>query len=225
MGLARLGKAAHQRGEILDRVQPRRRADDYAVRLNVGADAPAERGAVQPLGLAREVQAVVDGEGRLPGEAAGDEQVAHRVRDADVVFDAPEREDVEHAVGRGGEGTAHVVEPVVAVHRAYHGAAAGRAQYGSREVGARAVSVHEVKALLGYHAAHLPERGEKPALAHARLDAELRRLLRKGPVPETDERDIHAAREVFEQRVDVGLGPAGVAAAYQMYNFQSHAPC
>ena len=220
-----LGKAAHERGEVLDGVEPRRRADDYAVRIDLGAHALAERGTVQPLGLTREVEAVIYGEGRLPGKAAGDEQVAHRVRDADVVFDAPEREDVEHPVGCGRGGAAHVVEAVVAVHRADHGSAAGRAQYRAGQVGPGAVRVHEFEALLGYHTAHLAERGEESALAHSRLDAELRGLAGKGPVPEADERDIHAAREVFEQRVDVGLGSARVAAAYQMYNFQGHAPC
>ena len=219
------GKAAHQGGKVLHGVEPRGRADDDIARGHIRSHARAEGGPVVPLRLPGEVQAVVDGEGRLPREAAGDEQVTHGVRDADVVFDAPEGQDVQDAVGRRSERAAHVIEPVVAVYRAHHGPAAGRAQYGPGEVRAGAVRVDELEALLRYHAPHLAQGGEEAAGADPRLDAELRRFAGEGPAAEADQGDVHAPGEVLEQGVDVGLGPAGVPAADEMYNFQCQAPC
>ena len=89
----------------------------------------------------------------------------------------------------------------------------------------RAVGVDELEALLRYHSPHLAQRGKEAARADAGLDAELRRLPGEGPVTEADQRYIHAPREVAQQRMDVRLGPAGVAAADEMYDFQGKAPC
>ena len=123
-------KASHERGQVLHGVQPCGRAYHDVARADLCADPLAEGGPVQALGLAGEVQAVVDCKGGLTREAAGDEQLTHGVRDADVVFDPPQGQDVQHAVGGPGEGAAHIVQPVVAVHGADDRPAAARAQDG-----------------------------------------------------------------------------------------------
>ena len=213
-------KAAHERGEVLHRVEPRGGADDHVPGANIGAHARVERRAVGLRYAAREVEAVIDGKGGGAREAAADEQRAHGVRHADVVLDVPQGEDVELAVGEGGGGAAQVVEPVVAVYGADHGLPGAHAQQRAGQVGARAVAVDDVAALRGDERAHFAQGVEEAAGENARVDAQRGGLLGEGPAAEADERHRHAAGEILQQRVDVGLGPAGVPAADEMYHFQ-----
>ena len=53
---------------------------------------------------------------------------------------------------------------------------------------------------------------------------ERRGLLGERPAAEAHERHVYAAREVLQQRVYVGLRPAGVPAADEMYDFQGCKP-
>ena len=70
---SRGGDRAHQCGEVLHRVEPRRRAHDHVARRYARAHALIKGGAVGDGYLAAEVDAVIYGEGVVAPEAARDE--------------------------------------------------------------------------------------------------------------------------------------------------------
>ena len=217
--LPRLRDGAHQRGEVLHGVEPRRRAHDDVAGRDARAHALIEGRAVGSGYGAGEVDAVIDGKGVVPAEAALYEQGAHGVRDADVVFNLPERPGVEDAVAHRGQRAAEVVELPVAVYGADDGQPRPAREKRPGQVPAGAVRVYELEALRADKRLHLAERGEEAPGEDQRPYSELSRLLGEGPVAEADQGDLQLAGEAVEEGVDVGLGPARVAAAYKMYNF------
>ena len=98
-----------------------------------------------------------------------------------------------------------------------HREAGGFAQQGAHHVGTAPVAVDELIAagadILGQPAA---EAGDVVAAHDLYRDAETAGLLGEGPVPEADQLGRDGPVEMLQQAQDVGLGPAGVAAADEM---------
>ena len=130
LGVLRIseGEAAQQRRDVLHRVQPRRDADDNAVRRGAEPDPLEKRGArrLAPAGRGVELQPVIDRKNAVRAEAAGDELFAHRVRHADIIVHAVQREGVQRSVDRAGERAAQIVDFRVAVDGGEHRHAAER---------------------------------------------------------------------------------------------------
>ena len=137
----------------------------------------------------------------------------------------PERPGIDGPEGEPGEGAAHVVELIVAVDGAHHREAGTAPQEGAHHVGPAAVAVDElVAALFDIRRQLAAEAGDVVAAHDLHRDAEGAGLLGKGTVPEADQLGGDGLVEVSQQAEDVGLGPAGVAAADEMYGFHGGPP-
>ena len=218
----RLGKAAHQRGDVLDRVEPRGDAHHHAALVRVQSQ-PAQIG--QPVPLRRgggEVDAVVNGEEPVGREVPPDEKVHHRVGHADAEVQLAQGQRVDVAEGEAAERAAHVVQLIVAVDRGADRQAGGPAQHRADHVGPGTVAVDDLKSAVENVAGELAADAEDVVPGHdLGGDAELAGLLGKGTVPEADELGGDRLVEVGQQAQYVGLGSAGVAAADKMDDFHS----
>ena len=145
------GKAADERSDVLDGVEPRRNADDDALLVALQTERAEVGETVRVLRYDGEVDAVVDRENFVGRKAARNEQRLHRVRHADEVVGLFERVVVERPVDQRRAGSGEVVELRVAVYRRHHRQAAGAFEEARDEVAARAVGVDEVVVLLADH--------------------------------------------------------------------------
>ena len=213
-GLVPLRKAPDQGGHILDGIQTGGDAHHHAVFLHVGPQSP-EIG--QSVALGRrggEVDAVVDGEEPVGGEAPIDEQVHHGVGHTDAVVQMPEGPGVDGPEGEPGEGAAHVVQLVVAVDGGHHRQARGAPQQCADHVGPAAVTVDQLIPSLPDVGRQLPPQmgNVVPAADHGG-DPHGPGLLGKGAVPEADQLGGDGFVQILQQTQHMGLGPAGIAAA------------
>ena len=216
-GLVSFRKAPDQGGHILDGVQPGGDAHHHAVFLHVGPQSP-EIGQPVPLRRRRgEVDAVVDGVEPVGGEAPINEQVHHGVGHTDAVVQMPERPGVDGAEGEPGEGTAHVVQLVVAVDGGHHRQARGLSQQRPDHIGPAAVAVDQLIPSLPDIVRQLPPQmgNVVPAADHGG-DPHGPGLLGKGAVPEADQLGGDGFVQILQQTQHMGLGPAGIAAADEM---------
>ena len=219
-GLVGLGKAADQGRDVLDGVQPGGDAGDDAVCVRLQPDGaeivfPAHGG-----GAGGEVQAVVNGKELFRVELPLDEQVDHGVGDADAIVQLPQGQGIDGPVGQAGEGTAQIVQPIVAVDGGHGGQAGLFGQEGRHHVAAGAVAVDEVKVLVPDHLGQLLQVGEKVSTGEdLGVDAQGAGLLDKGAFGETDHFYLNAGGQTSQEGMDVGLCPARIAAADQMEYF------
>ena len=219
------GKAPDQSGHILDGVEAGGDAHHHAVLVGVHAQAP-QIGQPVPLGRGRgEVDAVVDRVKPVCREAPGDQQVHHGVGDADAVVQMPQGPGVDIAKGQTAEGTAHIVQPVVAVDGADHRQSGGSPEKRAHHVGPGAVAVDQLKAAVSDIGRQFSaEPGDVVALHDLRGDAQAPGLLGEGTVPEADQLGRDGLVQVLQQTEHMGLGAAGVAAADEMDDFHGEIP-
>ena len=209
------GEAADQSGNVLHGVQSGRDARDDAVVRPVGPHARQVLAPAHGGGAGGKVDAVIDGEEPVRVEATGDKQIHHRVGHADAVVQPTQGQGVDGAVGRPGEGPAHVIQTVVGVYGGHHRQAGGPAEQGAHHVAPGAVAVDDVVPALPNQ---LFQGGVGPQNVAAGKnhsgDAQGPGLLGKGTLHKADHGDLHAGRaaQILQEHVYVGLGAAAVAA-------------
>ena len=212
MRLDRDGKAADERPHVLDRVESRGNAENDGVLLHLHPDGAEIRFPAELRRDGRKVDAVIDGEHRLRVKAAGDQQLRHGVRHADVIVKHTQRNGIDRAVGQPVQGSAQIVQTIVGMNGRDDRDADLPPQDRACQICARAVAVDDLKALRTDHLRKAADGRADRILHHERVDAELPCVLGKFSFAEADEADLLHLSKTVQQRQHMRFRAADVAA-------------
>ena len=212
----RLGKSADRCRNILYGIETGGDAHHDGVAFKAAAYL------LKPLGTADlrhgpgEIHAVIYGEKIVRVKAAGYERFTHFIGNADAVIHRVQRDLVQFSVGEVCKGSAEIVQLIVAVDGAYKGYVKGSLEHCTREICAAAMAMNDIVASGLNHLAGARKSRQEAAVKYRHRDAHSFRLAGELPLHIADKIGLYIGVGILQQRQNMGLRAARVAAGYKM---------
>ena len=223
-GSAGLRNRTDQRGNVLDGIQTCGDAGNDIVFPEGTADALKIGAAVRPGNGNGKVDAVIYGEHVVGPEPPLDEGALHLIGHADQIIHLTDCPGIELSVSESGTGTAHIIQPVIAVDGTDHRQIEMAFQDRGHEIGTGAVTMDQIVGTLFDPMFDFIHADGKTVFQYGYRDTHGDGFPGKGSLHETDQICRDLLIETCQQGKYMSFGASGVSAGNKMNDVQNDPP-